>query len=191
MPVAREITIDLVKQLTEFEIIRQYFDKNTGVGNDCAIIEPREFDAGSTQCISTDTMVAGRHFLSSDDPFKIGIKLAATNLSDLAAAGASPRGAFLNLALPKAFATREWLAAFSHGLTSELSSRCPLLGGDTTSSPQLVLSMTVIGLVHAPYKPHTRSGAQIGDTIWVSGIDRKSTRLNSSHRNTSRMPSSA
>ena len=123
-------------------------------------------------------MVAGRHFLPNAAPYDIGWKLAASNLSDLAAAGAIPHGAFLNLALPKACATDAWLALFSQGLfdalnqnnnSSSTSIACSLLGGDTTASPHLVLSMTVMGFVTPPFKPHTRSGAKVGDTIWVSG----------------------
>src|SRR5450756_3143240 len=90
-------------------------------------------------------LVEGRHFLSTVDPFKLGHKALAVNLSDLAACGAKPLAFTLALALPRA--DEAWLAPFSQGLF-ELADLhgCELVGGDTTQGP-LNICITVFGEV--------------------------------------------
>jgi thiamine-monophosphate kinase len=155
--------------LGEFDLIRRFFTRDqqvarVGIGDDCAIFGAQ---VGYEHCISTDMLVEGRHFLSDMDPAALGYKALATNLSDLAAMGAQPHSFLLSIGLPKA--DERWLQAFSAGLF-QLAQRhnCPLIGGDTTRSPLVVISITVQGLV-----PHgagvLRSGARVGDDIWVSG----------------------
>ena len=81
--------------------------------------------------VSTDLLVAGRHFRAGADPRRLGHKVLAVNLSDMAAMGATPRWATLALALPSA--NERWLAGFSSGFFS-LARRfgVVLVGGDTT-----------------------------------------------------------
>ena len=86
--------------LGEFDLIERYFNRvhhaaDQGPrravvpnGDDCAVIAPA---AGMQLAVSTDTMVEGRHFLSTVDPARLGHKALAVNLSDLAACGAKPR----------------------------------------------------------------------------------------------------
>ncbi|MEO8133428.1 MAG: thiamine-phosphate kinase [Betaproteobacteria bacterium] len=152
----------------EFELIRRYFTRPArravvGVGDDCALIAPA---AGQQLAVSTDMLVAGRHFLHDTDPEGLGHKTLAVNLSDCAAAGAQPRYALLAGALPAA--DPAWLEPFSRGLFA-LAERfdVELIGGDTTRGP-LTLCVTIIGEVPAG-QALLRSGAQPGDTIWVSG----------------------
>lgn len=162
----------------EFELIQRFFTRPTphavlGVGDDCALLQPR---AGMQLAISTDMLVAGRHFFPDADPKALGHKALAVNLSDLAACGARPLAFSLALALPDANET--WLHAFSEGLLTLADAHgCELIGGDTTRGP-LNICITVFGEVPAGTAPRPgqrgtqailRSGAQAGDDIYVSG----------------------
>lgn len=153
---------------SEFEIVRKYFTRPAptavlGVGDDCALLRPRH---GMMLAISTDMLLAGRHFLAGADPGKLGHKALAVNLSDLAAMGADPRWATLALALPKA--DEKWIAAFAEGFFG-LAERweMELIGGDTTRGP-LAIAITVIGEV-PPDLALRRDAALAGDDVWLSG----------------------
>ncbi|MFV9474892.1 thiamine-phosphate kinase [Advenella sp. RU8] len=153
----------------EFDLIRQFFTRSAptvlvGVGDDCAVFD---VPAGAQLATSTDLLLEGRHFFSDVDPFKLGHKALAVNLSDLGAMGAKPIGCLLGLGLPNFNAP--WLERFSAGF-HELAAKhgCPLIGGDTTRSEQgIVISVTVFGSVSPPFL--TRGSAHEGDDIWVSG----------------------
>lgn len=161
----------------EFQIIEQFFTypsfgawKSQGVGDDCAII-----DTGAGRLAVTCDMTAlGTHFFPDADPEDVGYKALAVNLSDLAAAGAVPRAFFLSIGLPRR--DDGWLADFSRGLMALAhESGCALLGGDTTRTPEIdgrhapaTISITAMGDLPAGMGL-TRSGAQPGDDIWVSG----------------------
>ena len=157
--------------LSEFDLIAQYFTRPEregaqvalGVGDDCALLKP---SPGMQIAVSTDMLVEGRHFFPGTDPYKLGHKSLAVNLSDLAAMGARPLAFTLALALPEANAN--WLAPFSEGLLA-LADRhdCALIGGDTTKGP-LNICITVFGEVQ-PGKALRRDAAQAGDDIWISG----------------------
>ncbi len=130
-----------------------------GIGDDAA-----SFDDGL--CISTDTMVEGVHWDSRLDPADVGYKLVAVNVSDLAAAGAEPRWATLNLSVPRPL-DRAWILGFSQGLKEALIEYgLSLIGGDTTRSPVRTLSLTVGG--YAP-TPADRGGGQPGDRLYITG----------------------
>lgn len=153
--------------LGEFDLIQQYFARpGSGIGDDCALLTP---SPGCQWLVSTDMLVAGRHFFPDVDPEALGHKTLAVNLSDLAACGATPRACFLALALPpERAADADWLAAFARGFHA-LAERhgVVLAGGDTTAGP-LNLCVTVMG--EAPLgSALLRSGARPGDAIWVSG----------------------
>ena len=153
---------------SEFDIIRKYFARPApsaalGVGDDCALLAP---DPGMMLAISTDMLLAGRHFFPGADPGKLGHKALAVNLSDLAAMGADPRWALLAIALPDA--DEEWLAAFANGFFALAERfRVELIGGDTTKGP-LAISITAIGEV-PPGLALRRDGALAGDDVWLSG----------------------
>lgn len=111
-------------------------------------------------------LVEGTHFLPGTDPESLGWKALAVNLSDLAAMGATPRWALLALALPQA--DEAWLAAFSRGFFHLAGShQVDVVGGDTTRGP-LALCPTVLGELPEGVAL-TRTGAGVGDDIWVSG----------------------
>jgi len=118
--------------------------------------------------LTHDTIVEGVHYLASDPPESVGWKLAAVNLSDLAAKGAEPRGALLSLTVQ---GETDWEARFVDGL-GEACTRfgLPLLGGDTVVLPAgapRVLGLTALGAT-ATVVP-SRSGGGPGDRLWVAG----------------------
>ena len=162
--------------LGEFDLIQRFFKTPAdamsskgdqtialGIGDDCALLKP---SANEEIAITSDMLVEGRHFLISADPESLGRKALAVNLSDLAAMGAKPLGFTLALALPKI--DEDWLESFSNGLFAIAKQfSCPLIGGDTTAGP-LTISITAFGSIPSG-KAIRRSGAKIGDDIWVSG----------------------
>ncbi|HUD94986.1 thiamine-phosphate kinase [Sphingobium sp.] len=123
---------------------------------------------GSRLILTSDTMVEGVHYLPTDPPADIGWKLAAVNLSDLAAKGARPVGCLLNYALSGDDA---WDEAFVAGLGEALDRHAmPLLGGDTVKMPAgsaRSYSLTAIGEATGPVP--TRTGARAGDRLYVTG----------------------
>ena len=157
--------------MDEFELIRRYFAPLSGgaegvvlgIGDDCALLAP---PAGFELAITSDTLIAGRHFPQQSFAFDIGWKSLAVNLSDLAAMGAHARWFTLALALPEA--DERWLAGFTEGLKALADeSRVSLVGGDTTRGP-LTITITALGVVPAG-QALRRSGAKRGDRICVSG----------------------
>ncbi|HEX5354750.1 MAG TPA: thiamine-phosphate kinase [Aquabacterium sp.] len=157
----------------EFDLIEHFFWRQPGqgphravVGNgdDCAVIAPAP---GMQLAVSTDTLVEGRHFLSTVSPARLGHKALAVNLSDLAACGASPLAFTLALTLPRV--DEAWLRGFAKGLLDLADEHnCELIGGDTTAGP-LSIGITVMGEVPTG-QALLRSGAKAGDDIWVSGF---------------------
>ena len=155
----------------EFSLIARYFDRvksarldvETGIGDDCALLHIPE---KKTLAISTDTLVAGNHFLPDIDPADLAYKALAVNLSDLAAMGAEP--AWLTLALTLPEVDEVWLEAFSDSLFVQLDYYdMQLIGGDTTRGP-LSMTLGIHGFV-PPGRAMKRAGAKPGDWIYVTG----------------------
>ena len=153
---------------SEFDLIRRHFSRPTchtdlAVGDDAALLRAQP---GMQLAVSTDMLVAGTHFFADTDPEDLGWKTLAVNVSDLAAMGATPRWAFLALALPGA--DEAWIAAFARGFFACADAHgVDLAGGDTTRGP-LTLSVTIIGEVPQG-EAITRAGGRAGDDLWVSG----------------------
>jgi len=156
--------------LQEFDLIERHFKplcKDNpgmilGMGDDAALlnIPPNE-----TLAISTDTLIAGTHFPFETSPEDIAYKALMVNASDLAAMGAAPRWFLLALTLPDS--NPVWLNAFAKGLADALESvQAVLIGGDTTKGP---LSITIQALGTLQGKALLRSGAKVGDLIFVTG----------------------
>lgn len=117
--------------------------------------------------LTTDTIVETIHFLPGDLPGDVAWKLVVTNLSDLAAKGATPVGVLLNYPLSGGAWDTAFLAGFAHVLRSFDT---PLLGGDTVSLPHgapRILTLTAIGSAAAATP--LRSGANPGDLLYVTG----------------------
>lgn len=158
--------------LGEFDLIKRYFqlpDKaetgvSIGIGDDCAILDIPD---GYQLAVTTDTLVAGVHFFDDVDPYRLGYKSLAVNLSDLAAMGALPKWISLAITLPNV--DEKWLSEFSRGffdLAEQHNIR--LVGGDTTKGP-LSITISAKGIVKR-HNALLRSGAQPNDLICVSGV---------------------
>lgn len=157
--------------MNEFELIRSFFTRQdvarsdviVGIGDDTALLQP---PAGQQLAVTSDLLVSGIHFLPDVDPFSLGHKALAVNLSDLAAMGAEPAWFMLNLTLPKADA--RWLEAFCRGMFQLAKEHnVQLVGGDTSRGP-LAIAIEAHGFVPAG-KALRRSGARTGDAIYVTG----------------------
>ena len=156
--------------MAEFSIIETYFNRahqhsvDLGVGDDSALLTP---PPQQQLVICTDTLIAGRHFPLDTPAHAIGWKSVAVNLSDIAAMGAKPQSILLALSLPQI--DHDWLKDFSQGLYDCCDQfGVSLIGGDTTQSPHLTISVTALGWVDAG-QAVKRSGAQVGNYICVSG----------------------
>jgi thiamine-monophosphate kinase len=134
------------------------------LADDAAILKA----SGDDIVVTTDAIVEGVHFLSGDPPDTVARKALRVNLSDLAAKGATPAGFVLTLALRSA--DEAWLTPFARGLGEDAAEfGCPLLGGDTVSTPgPQMISITAFGRV-PPGKMIHRSGAKPGDRVVVTG----------------------
>ena len=138
-----------------------------GIGDDCAILR---VPAGHEALVTTDFSLEGVHFRRDwQSPECIGHRCLVRGLSDIAAMGGRPIAAFLSLALP-AKLPQHWVDRFFAGLLRLADRyRVELAGGDTSQSPGGVLAdITVFGNV-AKGKGLRRSGARVGDQIYVTG----------------------
>lgn len=136
-----------------------------GLADDAAVLTV----AAGDLVLTHDMLVEGVHFLGADPPADVGWKLAAVNLSDLAAKGATPLGLLMGCGLA---GDADWDAGFLRGLGEALAAfDVPLLGGDTVRMPRhapVALGLTAIGRAPACGAP-SRSGARPGDLLCVTG----------------------
>jgi thiamine-monophosphate kinase len=137
-----------------------------GIGDDAAVIASR---ANHDWVLSCDAFLEGVHFLAkTHPPDSVGFKSLVRATSDLAAMGAAPRFFLLTLAIP-ASRTGTWLDGFLRGMArAARAMNMVLLGGDTTKSATVSISITVLGEIPRG-RAVPRSGANTGDLIYVSG----------------------
>jgi len=138
-----------------------------GAGDDCAVL-----DLGVPEKLilfKTDAVVEGIHFTRETPPEKIGRKALARCLSDIAAMAGTPTAALVTVALPKNF-DPEFVAKIYYGLNALAEKHgVAIVGGETTTNPERILiSISMLGTV-ARGKQTLRSGAKIGDAIFVTG----------------------
>lgn len=136
-----------------------------GIGDDCAVLPA----ARGRQLITVDPVIYRRHFDDSVPPRAVGAKLLKRNLSDLAAMGGRPTAAVLALALDPRVSVA-WLEQFYRGLAAcARRHRVAVVGGDIAESDGTVAaSLTLLGEATGP-RIATRTGARIGDAIYVTG----------------------
>jgi thiamine-monophosphate kinase len=153
--------------------IRRNTSLTLGIGDDCAILRP---PPGHEILVTTDFSLEGRHFRRDwHPPESVGHRALARGLSDLAAMGARPLAAFLSLALPaEMLATRtgrRWVEDFFAGLHALAQQHgVPLAGGDTSESPSGLVLADIVLVGSAPTgRALRRSGARIGDALYVTG----------------------
>ncbi|MDN2661773.1 thiamine-phosphate kinase [Psychromonas sp. 14N.309.X.WAT.B.A12] len=156
----------------EFDIIHKYFDRpaeseqgvTLGIGDDCAILDIPD---GYQLVVTTDSLVSGVHFFEDVDPYRLGYKALAVNLSDIAAMGAEAKWVSLAITLPSI--DEHWLSQFCRGffaLADKYNVR--LIGGDTTKGP-LSITVSAKGIVKRG-QALRRDGARPGDLLCVSGV---------------------
>ena len=163
---------DRAAQSGEERLIARYFAPLAkhpgafGLADDAAALAP---PAGCDLVLKTDGIVAGVHFFADDPPDTVAKKALRTNLSDLAAKGATPLGFLLTLMLPRDIGDA-WLAPFACGLGADADAfACPLLGGDTDSTAgPITISIAALGTVPKG-KMLRRAGARAGDRVVVTG----------------------
>lgn len=158
---------------SEFELIARYFAPLArafpgayGLLDDAATISPA---SGHELVVKTDTIVGGIDFPPDEPANFVARKALRVNLSDLAAKGASPRAYLVDLILPDTV-DEAWIAAFAAGLSHDQPEYgVHLVGGDMSStSGPITIAVTVLGEVPVG-KIIRRGGAQVGDTIFVTG----------------------
>ena len=137
-----------------------------GIGDDCAVLPA----ARGRQLITVDPVIFGRHFDASVPPRAVGAKLLKRNLSDLAAMGGRPAAAVLALTLDPSTGLA-WLEQFYRGLAAcARRYRVPVVGGDIAQADGvLAASLTLLGGA-AGARILTRTGARVGDAIYVTGV---------------------
>ena len=157
--------------LGEFGLIRRFtrlvgsrHDVEVGIGDDCAVVR-----VGDRQLLlTTDALVEGVHFRRSwDRPAGLGRRAFAVNASDIAAMGGRPRYALLSLAAPKTAASNDLTAMLRGFVAAAAAQGCVLVGGNLAAASRWTMSVTLIG--EPCGKPLLRSGARVGDLVYVSG----------------------
>ncbi len=157
--------------MNESEIIQRYFihsphdqSVSVGIGDDAAVVVP---PAGEELVITTDSMVEGTHFLRNTNPYFIGYKLMAINLSDLAAMGAKPMWATLNLTLCEI--NEDWLDQFSQGFFNCANKfEVTLIGGNLAKGGQTNATVQLTGSIPKG-SALKRTGAASNDLLFVTG----------------------
>ena len=160
-----------VADLGEFGLIsllKQHFTQGehvvVGPGDDAALLRIKQGHV----VVSADMIVEGRHFrrdwVSGSD---VGHRAAAQNLSDINAMGGVAHSLTLSLGLPPDLEVA-WVADLAAGFADEAALvGASVIGGDVTSSSQIVVAVSVLGAVKQA--PVLRSGARPGDTLALAG----------------------
>lgn len=135
-----------------------------GPGDDAAVLAVPDGRVVAT----TDVLVEGVHFRRDwSSAVDVGHKAAAANLADVAAMGGTGIALLVGLAAPADLPV-SWALGLADGLRDEAALvGAAVVGGDTVSAPQLVVSVTALGVLHGP--PVTRAGARAGDLVVVAG----------------------
>lgn len=155
--------LKLLKQIQK-RFNKGFSDVLIGIGDDAALLKPFRENV----LVTTDMMVEGIHFnLDYITPYQLGFKLVSINVSDIYAMGGNPRYILINLAMNKN-TSKESFDNFFDGVDRAITHyRISLVGGDISSTNRgMALSATLIGYTQ---KCLRRSGAKIGDKIYVTG----------------------
>lgn len=162
-----------MSSLGEFELIAGIAAKLApapqgivGIGDDCAVLPAAD---GRSLLLTTDALVENRHFrLSQVKPFLLGRKLVSITLSDIAAMGGKAKAILINMQLPPDLPD-QWVMQMYDGVASGGAEYgVPVIGGNTTAAGEISFCATALGEMTA--KPLLRSGAGVGDDLWVSGV---------------------
>jgi len=136
-----------------------------GIGDDVAVIEV----GTKALLVTTDILIEGIHFdLSWMDPYPLGKKSLAVNLSDIASMGGIPKYFLVSIGLPKNLPV-SFVSSFYLGLKQEANRfRVELIGGDTSLSQKMIVNICLLG-EGGKRNLLFRKGARVGDDLFVSG----------------------
>ncbi len=136
---------------------------SVGIGDDAAVVETSE-----KSVITTDMAVEGTHFNCAwSGAFEIGRKITAANLADIYAMGGEPTYLVVAVTLT-GDESLEWIRELAEGIVHEAAScGAVVVGGDLTQGPIKMIAITALGEIENPI---TRSGAQVGDLIYLSSL---------------------
>ncbi len=166
----RKQSVAALGEVALIEAIRRWLGPATppapfGIGDDCAVMRASARD----QIVTVDPVIFGRHFDASVAPGDVGAKLLKRNLSDIAAMGGRPRVAVIALTLDARTKTK-WVEQFYRGLASAARRfDVAIVGGDVAQADNtLAASLTLLGETTCN-RFLTRTGARIGDHVYVTG----------------------
>ncbi len=159
-----------IRDLGEFPFLRRLRDRlpddprvRLGVGDDCAALS-----LSGITVLTTDAMIEGVHFRCEWTPFSVlGEKAFAVNASDVAAMGGEPTFALLSLGVPQDYAVADLDAFFDGFLDAAGAHTTALVGGNMSAAPVFMISVSLLG--RTLHDPITRSGARVGDDVYVTG----------------------
>lgn len=134
-----------------------------GIGDDAAIVTGRP-----QQILTTDIAVEGVHFKSAwSSPYEIGARVAKANIADVLSMNGRCDYLLVGASLTGK-ESLEWIAQFAQGIADIAKDYGAIVvGGDLTQSPTLQIAITAVG--HTA-RPITRSGAKVGDSIYLSSL---------------------
>src|SRR3989338_12633 len=162
----------LVKEIGEFGLIERFrkaikTDSSVirGSGDDCAVLA---FDKSRYQLFTCDMIVEGVDFTLQDDPFFIGRKALAVQVSDIAACAGIPRHCLVSLAMPGNISVGVIDIIFKGMRHIAKKYNINIAGGDISRAKQLTIDVSMLGIVEKNNLV-LRNGARIGDMIFVSG----------------------
>ncbi len=136
------------------------------IGDDAAVLR---HSSREDIVVTTDSLIERRHFERAWlSPRDIGWRLAAANLSDIAAMGATPRWAFVSLVLPRR-ATLAYAQGIQRGAAIHLARYgATIVGGNLASTDgPMACDMTLIGTCRRGRAWRRR--AKAGDAIVIAG----------------------
>ena len=159
---------DRIQDLGERGLLKliQPFCPGNIIGDDGAVLN---VTSGHKLVVTCDVLVDEVHFSDrTTEPFDVGWRSAAANLSDLAAMGANPIGITVGLSLPGETPVA-WVEKLYQGISGCLQQfETPIVGGDLTRSSVITVAITAFGEV-LPQRVITRSSARPGDAILITG----------------------
>lgn len=162
-----------LKKLGEFGLINRFAkdiktDKSVvvGVGDDAAVLK---YNKKEYMLLTCDMLVEDVHFLRKAKPEEIGWKAVCSSVSDIAAMGGEPKWLVVSIGLPKNISLK-YIEDIYCGIKKAASKyKVNITGGDTVSSAKLVIDVAMIGSVKKKNLV-LRSGAKLGDAIFVTGV---------------------
>jgi thiamine-monophosphate kinase len=167
------VTGKVLREIGEFGIINRIRKWTTssdpalvqGIGDDVAVIEM----GSKALLVTTDILIEGIHFDKSwIDPFQLGRKALAVNLSDIASMGGTPKYFLISIGLPKNISL-SFVSSFYRGLKKEAKQfRVELVGGDTSLAQKIIINICLLGEGRKSDLLF-RKGAKVGDDLFVSG----------------------